>query len=332
MRQGMEHGRPSPDRRGTSRVSKPSETKRVQAPGKPATTRMGMQGAAAARGDSQQRQGGQAPAQDSSKTTLYLGIGGGALVFVLILAFVLGGGDSGGGQSGGPGADTLVNRAIQQATNAHQRGEYRVGLDICDEALKEPKARRSSRYTALQQLRNSLYAIVTLDQNAQVKVGEFKKKIEAAKADQTAMAKANQFWDECNVLLGEFGATPSAKELRGIKEDLGRWVSTERQGNWQKDYNVTKARIEKSFLNDQRFGEAIREWKQFGEISQDPLLHSRIEQEVRTVNQLAQAAAEKVVTDAGAGADARAKLEEAQQRFNGTDGLIVINKAIKSLK
>lgn len=330
MRQGMDHGRPNPERRGTSRVSKP-ETRRVQPQGKPATGRMGMQGAGAARGDAQQRQGGQPPAQDSSKTTLYLGIGGGALVFVIILAIMLGG-ESSGGQGSGPGADTLVNRAISQATDAHQRGEYRRGLEICDDALKEPRAHRSSRYGALQALRNSLNAIVMLDQNAQVKVGEFKKKIEAAKADQTAMAKANQFWDECNVLLGEFGATPSAKDLRGIKEDLGRWVSTERQGSWQKDYNVTKARIEKSFLNEQKFGEAVREWKQFGELSQDPLLHSRIEQEVRSINQMAQAAAEKLVTEAGAGADARSKLEEAQGRFTGTDGAGVINKAIRTLK
>jgi hypothetical protein len=326
----MDQGRPG-DRKATSRVSKPSETKRLQAPGKPATGRMNVQGAGRSRGESdQQRQGGQPPAQDSSKTTLYLGIGGGALVFVIILAFMLGGSDP--QHTGGGGGETLVNRAIAKATEAHQRGEYRIGLDICEEALKDPRAHKSTRYNALQQLSNSLRAIVTLDQTAQVKVAEFQKKIDAAKADQTAMAKANQFWDECNQLLGQFGATPSAKQLRGIKEDLGRWVSTERQGNWQKDYNVTKARIEKTFLGEQRFGEAIREWKQFGEISQDPLLHSRIEQETRTVNQMAQAAAEKVVADIGSGADARTKLEEAQSRFNGTDGLAVINKAMKSLK
>jgi hypothetical protein len=330
MRQGMDQGRPG-DRKGTSRVSKSSETRRVQAAGKPATGRMNVQGAGRGRGNEQDpRQGGQPAAQDQSKTTLYMGIGGGALVFVIILAVMLSGNDP--EHKGGGGAEAMVNRAIAKATEAHQRGEYRIGLDICEDALKDPRAHKSSRCNALQQLSNSLRAIVMLDQTAQVKVGEFRKKIDAAKADQTAMAKANQFWDECNQLLGEYGATPSARELRGIKEDLGRWVSTERQGNWQKDYNVTKARIEKTFLGDQRFGEAIREWKQFGEISQDPLLHSRIEQETRTVNQLAQAAAERVVADVGSGADARTKLEEAQSRFNGTDGLAVINKAMKSLK
>jgi hypothetical protein len=143
------------------------------------------------------------------------------------------------------------------------------------------------------------------------------------------MTQANDLYAECLRLLGEYGATTSAKDLRGIKEDLGRWVSTEGQGNWQKDYNVTKGRIEKTYLGDGRFGEAIREWQRFGETSQDPLLRSRIEQEIRTVNQQAQAAAEKVVAEA---AGDRSKLEEAQARFSGTDGQAVINKAMKGIK
>ena len=133
----------------------------------------------------------------------------------------------------------------------------------------------------------------------------------------------------CCTLLGEFGATPAAKDLRGIKEDLGRWVTTEGQGNWQKDYNTTKARIEKSFLGEQRFGEAIREWSRFEETSADPLLHSRIQQEVRAINQLAVAAADKLVQEA---AGDRTKLEEAQPKFSGTEGQAVLTKAIKGIK
>ena len=315
MRQGMDRGRSGPDRKGTSRVSKP------------ATGRMNVQGSGTSRRDAQE-QGtrGPAPAPDN-KNTLYIGIGGGALVFVLILAFMLSGGES--QQSSGVGSDTFVNRAISKATEAYQRGEYRVGLDICETALNDPKSRKSSRATALQSLANQLRTIITLDATAQTKVGEFKARIEKAKADQTAMAKANDLYAECIRLLGEYGATTSAKDLRAIKEDLGRWVSTEGQGNWQKDYNVTKSRIEKTFLGDQRFGEAIREWQRFGETSQDPLLHSRIETEVRSVNQMAQAAAEKVVAEA---AGDRSKLEEAQQRFSGTDGQGVITKAMKGIK
>jgi hypothetical protein len=51
-----------------------------------------------------------------------------------------------------------------------------------------------------------------------------------------------------------------------------------------------------------------------------------------SINQKAISAAEKVVAEAGTGAEARTKLEEAQQRFNGTEGLVIINKAMKSIK
>ena len=318
MRQGMDRGRSSPDRKGTSRTSKP------------ATGRMNMQGSGTSRRDAQE-QGtrGPAPAPDN-KNTLYIGIGGGALVFVLILAFMLSGSE--GEHRSGVSADTFVSRAINKTTEAYTKGEYRVGLEIAEQALNDPKARKSSKYNALQGLANQLRGIIQLDATAQQKVGEFKKRIEAAKADQTAMAKANDFYAECLRLLSEYGATTSAKDLRGIKEDLGRWVSTEGQGDWQKDYNVTKGRIEKTYLGDGRFGEAIREWQRFGETSQDPLLRSRIEQEIRSVNQHAQAAAEKIVVEAGTGADARAKLEEAQSRFNGSDGQAVLNKAMRGLK
>ncbi|HVE13922.1 MAG TPA: hypothetical protein VNI01_11045 [Elusimicrobiota bacterium] len=330
MKPGMDRGNKGTDRRtGTSRMSKP-------AAGKPATSRMNVQGGGTARRDQQEQQGrGQAqPAQDSSKTTLYIGIGGGALVFALVLAFMMSGGESGGHGGGGTaGAETLVTRAMTKATEAYQRGEYRTGLEICEEALKDPRARKSTRYNALNGLANSLRTQVNLDRDGQVKVAEFRKRIDAAVADQTAMAKAQGFWAECDTLMGQYGATTSAKQLKDIKEDLRRWVATESQGNWQKDYNVTKARIEKSFLGEQKYAEGIREWQRFGETSsQDPLLHSRIEQEIRTINQMAQAAAEKVVTEAGSGADARSKIEENQQRFNGTDGQAVINKALKNLK
>ncbi len=241
-----------------------------------------------------------------------------------------GGGE--GGHGGGGGGDTVVNRAIAKATEAYQRGEYRIGLDLCEDALKDPKARKSSRYSALQALANQIRQQVNLERDAAVKVEEFKRKVEASKQAGDAMKRANEFWAECNTLLGAYQTTPSGKILRDIKEDLRRWVATESQGDWQKDYNVTKARIEKSFLGEQKFAEAIREWQRFGETSQDPLLRSRIEQEIRQINLGAQAAAEKLVAEAGTGAEARAKLEEAQARFNGSDGLQVINKAIKGLK
>jgi hypothetical protein len=337
MKPGMDRGNKGTDRRtATSRTAKPETSRRVNPQaGKPATGRMNVQGGGSSRSEAAQQRGqGQQPGAPpaDNKTTLYIGIGGGALVFAIIIAFMASGGGETGGSGGGPSADKIVQRAMNKATEAYQRGEYRTGLDIAEEALRDPKARRSSSYKALEGLAGALRKQVNMDRDAQVKVAEFKKRIDAAVADQTAMAKAQGFWTECDQLMGEYGATTSMKLLKDIKEDLRRWVATESQGNWQKDYNVTKARIEKTFLGDQRFGEAIREWQRFGETSQDPLLHSRIEQEIRTVNQMAQGAAEKVVTEAGSGADARSKLEEGQAKFNGTDGQAVINKALKNLK
>src|SRR5215831_1397966 len=99
MRQGMDRGKSGPDRKGTSRVSKPP------------TGRMNVQGSGTTRrGEAQdQRQGGgQAPAPDNNKNTLYIGIGAGALVFVLILAFMLSGSES--EHKSGIGSDKLVNR------------------------------------------------------------------------------------------------------------------------------------------------------------------------------------------------------------------------------
>ena len=219
MRQGMDRGKQHPVRRGTSRVAKP------------ATGRMNAQQPGTSRRDAQQDGRGAPPPQEQDKTMLYVGIGGGAVVLIIVMALMLGGGSE--HKSGGAGGDTIVNRAIAKATEAYSRSEYREGLNICETALSDPKARRSSRYKNLQDMAANFRKIIDHDKIAQEKVGEFKRRIEGHKADQTAMAKANDLMVECNRLLSEFGTTPSGKDLRGIKEDLGRWVSTEGQGNWQ---------------------------------------------------------------------------------------------------
>jgi hypothetical protein len=318
MRQGQDRGKSGGDRRGTSRVNKP------------ATSRMNAQSGGTSRSETQQGGGAYPPAQDN-KTTMYMAIGGGVLVFVLILAFMLGGEES-SHSGGGGGGETMMKTAINKSQEAFMRGEYRVALDIAEDALKDPRSRKSSRLKSLEACANMARTQVNLDRDGAIKVAEFKRKVDAAVADQTAMAKANGFWQECLQLESQFGATSAKKTLKDIKEDLRRWVATESQGDWQKDYNVTKARIEKSHLGEGHYAEAIREWRKFGEVAQDPLLHSKIEQEITTINQKAVSAAEKVVAEAGSGAEARSKLEEAQQRFNGTEGLAVINKAMKSIK
>src|SRR5205809_1226466 len=101
MRPGMDRGKQSPDRKGTSRVSKPQA-------GKPATARMSMQGQRGG-GEQPQRQG-QGPAPEQNKSMLYVGIGGGALVFVVILALMLSGGEE--GAKGGGSYEGTMKTAI----------------------------------------------------------------------------------------------------------------------------------------------------------------------------------------------------------------------------
>jgi len=147
------------------------------------------------------------------------------------------------------------------------------------------------------------------------------------------MQKASGFWKECNELIGLYSGVPAAmSDLKNIKEDLRRWVATESQSDWQKDYNLKKDRIQKECLAQENFSQAVSEWRRFGEISLDPLLHSKIEQEIVEINRAAASSAEKFVAAAGSGAEARGKLEEAGVKFNGTDGQAVINKALRSLK
>ena len=92
-----------------------------------------------------------------------------------------------------------------------------------------------------------------------------------------------------------------------------------------------KTRVEK-FTNAGRYSDAVKEWKQFGENFSAPELMSKIDQQVREINRMAVEAAEKAVADAGSGADARSKLEEAARNLEGTDGRAIINKALRGLK
>jgi hypothetical protein len=286
---------------------------------------MNVQGSGTSRRDAQE-QGtrGPAPAPDN-KNTLYIGIGGGALVFVLILAFMLSGGES--QQSSGISSDKIVNRAIDR----RRRPTSGASTASAWTSARRPSATQGAQELPVQRPPGAgqpLQGIITLDATAQTKVGEFKKRDRAAKADQTAMAKANDLYAEC---LRSWASTapPRRPRTSGHQGGPGPLGLDRGPGQLAEGLQRHQGADREDVPRRRRFGEAIREWQRFGETSQDPLLHSRIEQEVRTVNQQAQAAAEKVVAEAGGD---RTKLEEAQQRFSGTDGQAVINKAMKGIK
>ena len=269
------------------------------------------------------------PQQQPSKTPLYVGIGVGAVALLIILGVAMSGGEEVKRKNT---ADRDLARALSKIATTQNSGDYRQALTLVEEALGDARFKRCARYKECTALANFLRPIVNAERDAVAKVADFRNKIAAAKADNTAMKKSKEFWDECNTLLASYRTTSSGAELLGIKEDLRRWVATEAQSDWQKDYNSVKDRIDKQFLTPGDFAQAAREWKQFAEVSQDPLFKSRIETELRAVDQAATHAAEQVVTDAGTGAGAREKLEGSMARFTGTAGQALINQKLKTLR
>ena len=116
MRQGMDRGKGGTERRGTSRVSKSDTSRRAvpAASGRPASGRMNVQAPGTSRAEAAQQRG-QAPAPPADNTPmLYVGIGGGALVFALILAVTMSGG---GGESGASCAKRARRCASRASTS-----------------------------------------------------------------------------------------------------------------------------------------------------------------------------------------------------------------------
>ena len=170
------------------------------------------------------------------------------------------------------------------------------------------------------------------DRIAAQRVSDFKRKIDTAKSDGTMMKKAADFKVECDQIMGDARMTSAEQELRGLREDIMRCVDTEKQGDWQRDFNPCRVRVETKFLSAGRYSDAVKEWKQFGEGFNAPELKSKIDQQVREIDRMAVEAAQKLVADAGTGADARGKLDEAMPNYTGTEGQDIIKKALKSLK
>ncbi len=277
----------------------------------------------------QQEEDGRAalPKQEKKdQTTLFVCIGVGAVV-------LLGGGFmmmSGGGGSGrrAPDIDAKISKIIGKASTLQSAGKHAEALALVEEGLSNPSFRGSENYSSLENLAAGLRPMVNAERDSIGKVRDFKNKVEQAKSEGTAMKRAKEFWDECHKLLLDYGNTSGGKDLRDIREDLRRWVATESQSDWQKDYNQVKARVERDFLGKGNFSQAIREWRQFGETSSDPLLRSRLEQEEREINMASKKAAETLV----ASATSRESLEESIPLYNGTEGQQVINAKLRSMK
>ena len=270
----------------------------------------------------------QPPPPEPSKTNLYIGIGVGALVLIIIIA-VMASGESDPAAKGGTG---WVTRTLGKAVEARDSGQYDKALQFCQQILADPSSRKSPRYREVENLAASLREIVNAEPIAASRLSEFKAKLEKAKSDGTAMKQANALLAEAKSLTAQFRMTRSGDEFVGLRDGIQRWANTEASSDWLKDYNPNKARIEQKYLASGNFAGAVKEWNQFREVSTASDLKSRIDSEIVGIDILSSQAAQKVVDEAGTGADARAKIEEAQPRFLGTEGQRILKKALASLK
>ncbi|HTF58252.1 MAG TPA: hypothetical protein VK661_13555 [Planctomycetota bacterium] len=263
------------------------------------------------------------PQGGSDRTVLFVSLGLG--LAALVLVFVVFGGSSGSAPEGrDQSADLSLKEAIEAAQKIAGKGNLPAGLDLLEAALRDPAHRSSQLLPQCRNLAEEYRKQIAFEKEAAEAIDAFKRKVDASKADQTAMKKAREFWDESSILLDKFGATLPSKIVRDIREDLRRWLATGSQDVWQEDYNRTKARIQKQHLDTGNFKDAAREWRHFEELFSDPLVKSRVESELRTIDIQSREAARKIVESAGTGPLARQKLETEMEKFVGTEGHKII--------
>jgi hypothetical protein len=310
---------------------KSTSVRKLSTAAAPPSTRRGL-GAAGSRSRDREEDGRERYAQpppEPSKTNLYIGIGVGALVLVIIIAVMASGGDGGTNSPGGTG---WVTRTLGKAVEARDAGQYSKALQFCEQIMSDPGSRKSSRYREVENLAASLRDIVNAEPIAATRLAEFNAKLEKAKADGTAMKRANELLAEAKSLAAQYRMTRSGDAFVGLRDGIQRWANTEASSDWLKDYNPNKARIDKDYISTGNFAGAVKQWNQFREVSTASDLKSRIDSEIVGIDIISSTAAQKVVEEAGTGADARAKIEEAQPRFLGTGGQGILKKALGSLK
>jgi len=286
---------------------------------KPAATGRGLRGSS---------RPGTHRAEADRKAFLWLYAGAGVVALLIVgTAVILGSGES------RPSEDLRfrLSRLLIEAKEARLAGDYQKCIDICERILGDERYRRSPRYGECRALADEVRVLIQTEREGVAKVAVFRHRIETSKANGTALKMAREFWDECDRLVALYRTTSAGQELLGIKEDLRRWLATESQSGWQREYNPTKERVERLYVSTGDFAQALREWRRFGGASADPLLHSRIDSEIRGLQKAARQAAERIVNEIG-GADARRRIEEASARFAGTEGEAILNQRLKLLR
>jgi hypothetical protein len=218
---------------------------------------------------------------------------------------------------------------MARVSEALNRGDATGALAILEnEILSDDRYRRLPKIKECRQLRDSLKRQMEHEREGVAQAEAFRKKIEESKKNATALKRSREFMAECERLLAQYGTTAGAGELRGIQDELKRWIATDSQSDWQNEYNRLKDQIQARCLETGNFGQAVRDWKRFGEKSEDPILRRRVESEIDAINKASIAEATRL---AGETSD-RSKLEEAAARFAGTAGHAILMQKLQSLK
>ena len=271
----------------------------------------------------------QAPGKPPDRTGLYVGLGVGGLVLVIALAMAMS--SSNQPERAAQNNDKAFKEDLEAAQKLGQRGKLEEAMAALESAVQNPAYRGSALMskarTQIEQFRQQ----IVFEREARDAILEFQKKVEASKANQTAMKNAQAFWTESEKLLEKYGNTALGKIIRDLREDLNRWRATGAQDAWQDDYNRTKERIKSQHLKAGNYNQAVKEWRHFQQSYDSADLRVRVDSELRTIDLQSAEDARKVIESAGSGAMARQKLEAEQERFMGTEGQKLIAQKLKTL-
>jgi hypothetical protein len=270
------------------------------------------------------------PAPDRSALYIGLGVGGGLLV--IALAFAMSGSNSKEPARADRAADRGLKEEMESAQRLSDARKHSEALAMLEAAIMNPAYKGSKLLDPARAQATLIRKLIAFEKEAAEAIEAYDKKIAASKDDQTAMKKADEFWREAQDLISKYGASSKISIVRRWQQDLDRWRGTNQQDDWQKDYNYTKDRIKTNHLDGEDFSQAARNWRQFAERFDSPDLKAKVSSELIAIDKASVAAANKLIERAGAGAKARAMLEEAQHRFDGTEGQKVLAQKMKTLQ
>jgi hypothetical protein len=253
-----------------------------------------------------------------------IGVAAGVLA-LLLLVLVMSGGSSGDGRA--RKASDRFQARLAELDAARQAGQDGRAVEMIEDLLRDDAFRGNRRYAECRTLLDQYRLQLERNRTAAERVRALQQTVEAARANNTALQQAAKLLVECQDLLARYGDTPSATDLRGLRDDLRRWAATDSQSGWTDSYNALKDRIATEHLRSGDFAAAIRAWRAFENGNPDPLLRSRVSGEVSAINRMARDKASALVREGEPG-DLRSRIESARPRFDGSEGMDVLNAAL----